>query len=327
MSDDARPAATPAPAAAGPAATAPEAAQIDVGRILRIATEVVAPITLITALLYFFGLKQMTFFYGWFGVEISSLRMTTADYLLLAQDGLLVPLIVVSAGVLVTLWVRGRVTGAALGPRTKALAEQIVAGLGGLLTVFGLAQAFWPGLGLAGWVPAWVAPLCLAGGVLVLGAVVRRRRRTHPAWRTPAEPARLAEWGAGFALVAVALFWAAGNYSAAVGTARAHQFVRELPASPGVVVRSTTDLGIAAPGVTAAACPGDGYRYRYDGMVLMIASADRYLLVPRDWTPDASAVIAVPVSDDVRLDHLAPPADGRRTTTPADPCAAPPEGG
>ncbi|MFI7442745.1 hypothetical protein [Nonomuraea indica] len=41
-----------------------------------------------------------------------------------------------------------------------------------------------------------------------------------------------AEWAVVFVLVGVGLFWAANDYSAAVGRARARQFVTELPAAP-----------------------------------------------------------------------------------------------
>jgi hypothetical protein len=307
-----------------------EEVSVDVGRIMRVAAEIVAPVTLITALLYFFGRKQMTFFYDYFGVEISSLGFTTTDYLLLAQDGLLIPLAAVAMGVLVALWVRGGSYAAGSRPELEIWVVRVAGGLGGLLTLFGLVQAFWPGIGLAGWVPTWFAPLCLAGGVLLLGLAVRRwralRRRDDPSWVPPSQTARLAEWGAAFVLVAVSLFWAVADYSAAVGYARATQFVRDLPTYSSVVVRSSMDLQIVEPGVTVAVCSADeaGFRYRYDGLVLVVASGGQYVLIPRTWSPDTSSVVSVPRTDGVRLDHLSPSPDrrGRQgpTTDPGGPC-------
>jgi hypothetical protein len=306
------------------------AASLDVGRIMRIATEIVAPVTLITALLYFFGRKQMTFFYDYLGVEITSLQLTTTDYLLLAQDGLLIPVVVVAMGVLVGLWVRGGSYAAGRRADVDTWVVRVAGGLGGLFTLFGLFQAFWPGTGLAGWVPTWFAPLCLAGGVLLLGLAVRRwrvlRHRNDPLWAPPSQTARLAEWGAAFVLVAVALFWAAADYSSEVGRARAHQFVRELPTYSSVVVRSSTDLQIIEPGVTTAVCSEDesGFRYRYDGLVLVVVSGGQYVLIPRTWSPDTSSVVSIPATDGVRLDHLSPSPDGQArrgpTTEPGGPC-------
>ncbi|GAB3175639.1 hypothetical protein GCM10027059_49340 [Myceligenerans halotolerans] len=307
-----------------------ESVPVDVGRIMRIATEIVAPVTLVTALLYFFGRKQMTFFYDYFGVEISSLGLTTTDYLLLAQDGLLIPLAVVAMGVLVTLWVRDGARVFGTRPDIETWVMRVAASLGGLLTLFGLIQALWPGIGLAGWVPTWIAPLCLAGGVLLLDLAVRRwqvrRQRDDASWVPPSETARLAEWGAAFVLVAVSLFWAAADYSAAVGQARAHQFVHDLPTYSSVVVRSSTDLQIVEPGVTTAVCSTDesGFRYRYDGLVLMVASGGQYVLIPRTWSRDTSSVVSIPTTDGVRLDHLSPSPEHQArqgpTSEPGGPC-------
>lgn len=286
----------------------------DVGRILRIATEIIAPVTLVSALLYFFGRQQMTFFYDYFGVEISALGMTTTDYLLLAQDGLMIPLTVLAMGVLVTLWVRGTPWARKHRPHIETWVVRVAGGLGGLLTLFGLVQAFSPGLGLAGWVPTWIAPLCMAGGVLLLSFAVRRwstlRRRQDRSLVPPSETARLAERGVVFVLVAAAMFGAVADYSSAVGELRARQFVRELPTDLSVVVHSSTDLQIDERGVTKkAVCSKDesAFRYRYDGLVLMVVSGDQYLLIPRDWERGTSSVVSVPKTDAVRLDHLSPP--------------------
>lgn len=310
--------------------TPAEGVSVDVGRILRIATEIIAPVTLVSALLYFFGRKQMTFFYDYFGVEISALGMTTTDYLLLAQDGLMIPLTVLAMGALVTLWVRGTPWARKPRPHIETWVVRVAGGLGGLLTLFGLVQAFSPRLGLAGWVPTWIAPLCLAGGVLLLGFAVHRwrtlRQRKDRSLVPPSETARLAERGAVFVLVAAAMFGAAADYSSAVGEVRARQFVRELPRYSSVVVRSSTDLQIVEPGVTMAVCSEDesAYRYRYDGLVLMVVAGGQYLLIPREWSRGTSSVVSVPESDAVRLDHLSPSPDGRTrqgpTINPGGPC-------
>ncbi|MBD8077629.1 hypothetical protein [Cellulosimicrobium arenosum] len=286
----------------------------DVPRLARIATQVLAPAALLTALLYFFGRQRVTFFFYYFGVDVTSLQLTQADYLVQAQDGFLLPLAVVAVGVLIGLWVRGATTRVTGGRRLGRRGLLLVGLTGAILVVFGMFQAVWPGRGLADGVPTWLAPVCLALGVLTTAAVVRAWRaemhRSTPGWRPPSVAARLTEWAAVFVLVAVALFWAVANYSAEVGERRGRQFEAELATYPGVVVRSTTDLQLVAPGVEPHVCAPEGsaFRYRYDGLVLMQQAGGTYFLVPRDWTRTAkdSAVLAVPVTDDVRLDYLPP---------------------
>ncbi|WP_251151410.1 hypothetical protein [Cellulosimicrobium sp. Marseille-Q4280] len=289
----------------------------DVPRLARIATEVVAPAGLLTALLYFFGRQRAMFFYQYFGVDVTSLQLTSTDYLVLAQDGFLLPLAVVAVVVLVALWVRGgSVRAGERRPHPRVLLG--VGVVGTVLVGFGLFQAVWPGRGLADGVPSWVAPLCLALGLLVLVAVVRRwrdeLRRSRPEWRPPSVAARLTEWAAVFTLVAVSLFWAVANYSADIGESRGRQFEAELAGYPGVVVRSTTDLRLVAPGVEPLVCAPEGaaFRYRYDGLVLVQQAGGTYFLVPRDWSRAAgdSAVLAVPVTAGVRLDYLPPDPQG-----------------
>ena len=295
----------------------------DVPRLARIATEIVAPAGLIAGLLYFFGRQRAMFFYYYFGVDVTSLQLTSTDYMVQAQDGLLLPLAAMAVVVLVSLWARG---GSTRAPGARRPGPRVLLGIGAVgtvLVVFGLFQAVWPGTGLADGVPSWVAPVCLALGVLALVAVVQTRRselrRTRPEWRTPSVGARLAEWAAVFTLVAVSLFWAVANYSAEVGESRGRQFEAELAEYPGVVVRSTADLQLVAPGVTAGRCGPDGaaFGHRYDGLVLLQQAGGTYFLVPRDWARESadSAVLAVPAGDGVRLDYLPPRPDGTAPRT------------
>jgi hypothetical protein len=295
----------------------------DVPRLARIATEIVAPAGLVAALLYFFGRQRVIFFYNYFGVDVTSLQLTSTDYVVNAQDGLLLPLAVVAVIVLVSLWARGGSvrTPDARGHRPRVLLA--VGAAGTALVGFGLFQAVWPGTGLADGVPSWVAPVCLALGILAVVAVVQtwraELRRSRPGWRAPSVGARLTECAAVFILVAVALFWAVANYSAEIGEDRGRQFEAELAEYPGVVVRSTSDLQLVAPGVEPRACgpEGSAFRYRYDGLVLMQQAGGTYFLLPRDWSRagEDSAVLAVPVGDGVRLDYLPPDPGGEAPRT------------
>ncbi|MCB7137318.1 hypothetical protein [Cellulosimicrobium marinum] len=272
----------------------------DIPRVARILTQVVAPATLITGLLYFFGRSHATYFLQHLGVDVTVLQLTTQDYLLRSQDGLLVPLLVVSVSVLAGLWVWSvvpdEVRRAVDGHRQRTA----VAVVGSVLVLCGVLRALGVVLLPEAW--SWVAPACLALGVVLLStAVVAHRRAAGIRVRAGT---RLTEWGAVFVLVALALFWAVADYSAAVGTQRARQFVAELPTAPGVVVRSAEDLGLVTVG-TPDDCPeGAALPYRSTGYVLLTRSGGYDVLVPRTWT-SGDPVPLVPVDPGVRLDFVA----------------------
>ncbi|MDF9877262.1 hypothetical protein [Cellulosimicrobium cellulans] len=276
----------------------------DIPRVARILTQVVAPATLVTGLLYFFGRSHATYFLQYLGVDVTVLQLTTQDYLLRSQDGLLVPLLVISVGVLVLLWtwsvVPERVRGSVDGHRQRVAATVV----GAVLVVVGVLRALGVVLLPDAW--SWVAPACLALGVVVLSvAVVAHRRAADVQVRVGT---RLTEWGAVFVLVALALFWAVADYSAAVGTQRARQFVAELPGAAGVVVRSAGDLGLVTTGA-AASCPeGAALPYRSTGYVLLTRSGGYYVLVPRTWE-HGDPVPLVAAGPEVRLDFVAAGAD------------------
>ena len=263
-------------------------------RVLRILSQVVAPVTLVTALLYFFGRQFTLFFYDHFGVRESTLGLSTTDYLLVAQEGLFVPLVVVTVGVLAVLWVRRFMRRPALAPAPWLVAG--AAAVAGLLLVFGLVQMIRPGLGVAAWLPGWLAPVAFVTGVLGGWWAIRAR--------APRE-STLAESVTVFLVVSAGLFWAVANYSSDVGRAGALEFQAQLATMSGVVVMSTADLNLSGPGVLARECGSNEgeYAYRYDGYVLMVEAGGDYLLVPRQWSPTTASVSAVPATDEVRLDY------------------------
>jgi hypothetical protein len=120
--------------------------------------------------------------------------------------------------------------------------------------------------------------------------------------------------------VGLSLFWAAADYSAAVGRSRAAQFVRELPSHPEAIVYSEHSLNMRAQGVGVVHCrdPEAAYGYRYDGLALVLQSNDQYVLLPKDWSPGDGVAMVLPRNDSVRLEFMragaaasVPPADER----------------
>jgi hypothetical protein len=107
-------------------------------------------------------------------------------------------------------------------------------------------------------------------------------------------------------LVTMSLFWAVADYAGAVGQQRAKALAASLPYQPGVVLHSPQRLHIDAPGVVETELEGaeSAYRYRYEGLRLLLHSNKKYFLLPADWTPQGGAVIVLPEGDAPRLDFV-----------------------
>jgi hypothetical protein len=274
-------------------------------RVLKVVGAVVAPTTLLTALLFYFGRMHITGMFRYLRVPFSVLDLTVQDYLVRSADGLFVPIAGAAGVVLVGLWVDGFVSRVlpAHSRRTvgrRAAPFLALAGIGLLaVAVVGLTEpaAFEAAPELPG--------LCLAVGVLLLAWAVRLLRLdvSRPATVV------VAQWGAVFAVVAVGLFWGVGNYAVGVGLTRGQQIAQDLPNTPDAVVYSEKTLRLKAPGVTETDCGENAdasYRFRYDGLKLVLQSGGQYLFLPAGWTRNEGAAILLPRGDSVRVEFSGP---------------------
>jgi hypothetical protein len=111
--------ATPAPEPR-PDEQAPEPLSSGLPQLVRLLGTVVAPTTLLTSLLFYFGWSHAYYFYDYFGVNSTLLGLTTRDHVQKAVDGLFIPMMVVACVGLLALWAhsllraawpRGRICG------------------------------------------------------------------------------------------------------------------------------------------------------------------------------------------------------------------------
>lgn len=280
----------------------------DFSRLAKIVGNIVAPTTALTALLFYFGWAHAYWFFNYFGVESSLLGLSTTEYLLRSLDGLFVPLTVVAVSGLLLLWAR-HLGQAHLRPSARLRLHRILIWLapviGVALTLNALSRFLWET-----WLntPLAVAPLSLTVGVLLLvWAVYRRRRQSVAEGHNPAHMdgwIAVLEWAAVFLLIGLSLFWAATDYSAAVGRGRARDVVAGLSTQPAVILYSERSLSMAAPGVRESKCADQeaAYRFRYDGLKLIIQSDDQYVFLPAGWNPDHGVAIVMPRNDKLRLE-------------------------
>lgn len=267
--------------------------------VTRLTTEIVAPTTLVTGLLFFFGWGHAYWFFHYFGVDSAFLGLGRTDYLMRSVDGLFLPLAGVAVLGLAVAW--GRLLGERFLPQSvrRPLGEwapRTAAVLGVLLVVNGISVLFVATIfnhAVA------VAPLSFAIGLAILFRLMHRSGSAGPAWLA------ITEWLAVFVLVGLSLFWAAFDYSAAVGRSRAAQFVQELPDSPEAIVYSESRLNLDALGVSEVRCAGDpelAYGFRYDGLTLLWQTDDSIVLLPRSWTRREGVAIVIPRDAGVRLE-------------------------
>lgn len=273
---------------------------------------IVAPTTLLTAVMYYFGWSFSVQFFQYFSVNSTTLGLGTQDYLLRSADPMFVPVTVaVAAGLLsrwayVELWPR-------LPCSLRACLVRIFVPAAAVVGLLLIALGFWRVLGHTEFEFHYeFPPLGLAIGVLLLFSASVLRRRGRGADPGPGDGAGLVEKVAVAFLVSISLFWATQLYAAQVGITRAHQQETELESSPYTALYSTRGLGIRADGVTEQVCgsPNPMYQFRYDGLVLVLQSGGQYLLLPRTWSTAGGPAILLPRNDSVRLEFTQPDASG-----------------
>lgn len=278
--------------------------------VVKAATSVIAPLTLITGLMYYFGYIHAFWFYGSFGVEFAVFELTAEDYILSSADGLFQPLGIVSLVILVLAWAFRLVVPRLHRKPSRGLVRGTMWGcsmLGVALMAVAVTGVVYPG-----WftrVPT-LAGLSLVGGVLLLTGATRVLRQLMPRTAGLPVPQRtlvswaIAEWSSIVILSSLGLFWAVGDWSAVVGAQRARQVVESLPGWPSVVLYSDQNLNLDIAGVTETQCgdPESAFTYRYDGLVLIIQEHGQMMFLPRTWASGDQTAMVLASSPSLRLD-------------------------
>ncbi|MDF2743193.1 MAG: putative rane protein [Actinomycetia bacterium] len=306
----------PLPAQAAPApAEAPSAPSAGTdpadGRlrgILEVATLVLAPTTVITALLFYFGWAQTSALFGRLGIDQSALGFTVQDYMLRSVNSTFRPLTVVLLASVAGLSIHIAVARALATPGRAGLADRLwpvsmVAG--GLLMVAGLS-GLW---GLVRYrVDFPVVPLSLGTGLglLAYGAHLRgqapeRREATAAVPRTLLAARRTVV----AIFVLVMLFWSVAVYAQARGVREAARVAATISRRPDVTVYSAKRLHLEGPTIREAELggPDAAYRFRYSGLKLVVRSGGKWFLLPTGWTPgNRGAALLLPDTNDLRVE-------------------------
>lgn len=267
---------------------------------------IIAPLTTVaTALSFWFGWTMTTTRTAYFGIDQSLLEYSTVDYLLRSADALIVPAIFILLIVIVCVGIHAVTAtvirrGVALGYLQIGAAFVLL--IGALFTSVGVRMIF-EELPFA--TPFLFEPVALGGGIAV-GAyafwVLRRtvlgdqRLRRLPMWEKLGYVAVVL-------LVVLALFWACSSYAGALGTGRSRDYARDLENRPSVTIYSLHSLALGSS-VREERLPGpeSKYGFKYTGLKFVTLSANKYFLLPADWSRDAGAAIILEENPEYRVE-------------------------
>ena len=271
-------------------------------RGLNVLGNIVAPATLLGALLFYFGYVSSRAQYDYFGIDVDVIGLSTQDYVMRSPQPLLVPLLVFALlGAALIAWharIRRRSNRSGF---AAAVRHGVVVGL--LILGAGLVLLFaYPLLAGWGYYPL-VTPLVLAlGGALAaysLGTVRFLARTTGASDRPPTGIVVLL-WAA----VAACMFWATATVAQWSGLGLAQQQARTPDNLPSVIVDTEERLFLPDEArVTETALPASAdetFRFRYWGLRLLIVGGDRLFLIPNAWN-NHNTTLVLPLDDSVRL--------------------------
>jgi hypothetical protein len=278
--------------------------------VLETVALVIAPTTVITALLFYFGWAQTNALFARLGIDQSALGFTVQDYMLRSVNSTFRPLSVVLLAAVAGLSAHIALTRAKATPGRAWLVERlwpVSTVAGGLLLAAGLA-------GLWGLVryrvdfPVVPLSLGLGLGLLAYGAYLRgqtpeRREATAAVPRTLLAARRTLV----AIFVLVMLFWSVAVYAQARGVREAARVAATISRRPDVTVYSARRLHLEGPTIRETELGGAdaAYRFRYTGLRLVVRSGGKWFLLPAGWTPDnGGAALLLPDSDDLRVEFV-----------------------
>jgi len=260
---------------------------------------VIAPLTVVTALLFYVGWVRTRAFFSYFGVSAALVGFSPQDYVLRsAEVGFGAVLLLALAGVVLVgldrlvAIVIARVSGRVLGQWVR----WGLAGLGASLVLIGLG-------GARAEAAVAVVPPIAGAGLLALGAVLFLRFGPD----SPSRQGLLRPGTTGLSIVvlAVACFWAVTIYARDLGVGAAVAIDGDARSWPLVTVYSSEPLDLPGTNVIPTRVLGEDQRwnYRYTGAVLLTYSNERWFLIPEPASGDyRSSVVVLRDSESIRVE-------------------------
>jgi hypothetical protein len=313
----------------------PQQSQLE--RWVSFGATVVAPATVLSAVLFYFGYVSSRAQYAYFGIDVDTIGLGTQDYIMRSPQPLLFPLLVLTlAGVGAMLLhnavsrrlnsIYGRPTAQLTEPeraerarhsaQARRLAQRVlviglvVFGVGVILLVSYPTVRDWPLYNL-------VTPIVVALGVMSsayagnvlnqLGRLEQQAAGNPPPSGSAARPdaSALIRRSAAvliFVVIVATLFWATATVAQWSGRGVARYTARHLDQLPSVILDTKERLYLRSPGVEETVLPAttdQTFHYRYRRLRLLIQGHDLMFLVPDTWSASDSTLV-VPLDGSVR---------------------------
>lgn len=261
---------------------------------MEVAATVLAPLTLITALLIYFGYTKNKSYFGYFGIGQGTLNLPVEDYLLRSADvafGAGASIIGLAFLAVASDWILQFVR--TKYPATRSLLLRATIVVGAVLLVAGLVLAI--GFPLPSWLSPSMPAVMLAFGaailvrwLLILDAERSPRRSSSLQYRRPAIAVLSAS-------AIIAIFWGVTLYATDVGRGEAERDDQNPGNLPLVTVFSSDflDLPVSEVPYTEVAVPGQDRYYRYNGLRLLTYSDGRWFLASGRYDPSYTLSVTI----------------------------------
>ncbi len=295
---------------------AKESGDPPIDRWISLGASIVAPVTLLSALLFYFGYASTRATYEFFGVDVDTVGLGTRDYVMRSPQPLLVPLVGLlllgALGVWLHIWVRS-----SLHRRDRRLTEAIrrsagaIAAVGALLLgVVAVLVVIFPAAG--DWDPYdLVTPVCLGAGIALLAYGRHVLALSQPDHDTP-DGRDGDRQGTGLrrlstilvlGVIAGSIFWATATLAEWSGRGQAERMAHRFSQLPLVILDTKERLYVHDPVIEETELPaeeGQEFRYRYRQLRLLIEGGERMFLVPNQWSRSGTTLV-VPFDESVRV--------------------------
>ena len=313
-----------------------ESAGTQLEQWISLGATIVAPVTVLGALLFYFGYVSSAAEYAYFGINVDTIGLNTQAYIMRSPQTLLVPLLTLTLGgagfLSLNVAVNKRIAPAVAGATGQARRIRYLARMsripGLVMLVSGVLLLF-----LYAYVRDWslyglITPLLIGFGAAVIAYASRvlnlleraqgeleliagKVPGTSPA--TTALPmanrmdvqvlARRTVNVLICIVIAASAFWATATIAQWSGRGLAQYTAVHFDSLPSVILDSKERLFLRDPGIQETVLPpsqGQTFHYRYRGLRLLIQGQDRMFLVPEQWSASDSTLI-VPLDDSVRV--------------------------